>query len=83
MNALPPTKTSQITRAMIDGDWRLAIRRAARLPQLDRHREAILDAHNAFVRPEWARSLGKDPDKQIAAGIAALKERFPEGAVSE
>ncbi len=77
MNALPPTKTSLITAAMRAGDWPGAIRIAARLPQLGQHRTAILDAHNAYVRPTWAKSLGKDPEALKTVGIEALKDRFP------
>ena len=61
---------------MASRDWRRAISTAARLPRLGQHRNAILDAHNAFVRPDWARSLGKGPEALITAGIKALRERF-------
>ncbi len=61
---------------MAAGNWRRAIALAARLPRLDKHRDAILNAHNAYVRPEWARQLKQNPDQQKAVGIAALKERF-------
>jgi hypothetical protein len=58
------------------GEWRKAIACAARLPVLGKHREAILDAHGAYVRPKWALQIGKDPDALIAAGIIALKDKF-------
>ena len=71
------TKSAAIRRHMAADQWRQAVALAARLPRLDKHRTAILDAHNAFVRPEWAKSLGKCPNQLIAAGTMALKERFP------
>ena len=74
---LPPTKSAAIRAAMAAGDWPRALSLAARLPRLDRHRNAILDAHGAYVRPDWYRQIGKDADALKLAGVAALKERFP------
>jgi hypothetical protein len=71
------TKSEKIRAEMAAGNWRKAIALAARLPRLDIHRNAILDAHGAYVRPEWAKQLGKDGDALKAAGVAALLERFP------
>lgn len=70
------TKTAQIQALMRAGNWRKAIAKAARLGRLDVHRSAILDAHNAYVRPEWLLQLKRNPDDAKAKGIAALKERF-------
>lgn len=70
------TKTAAIKREINAGNWRRAIALAARLPRLGVHRDAILNAHNAYVRPEWARQLKQNPEQHKAAGIAALKERF-------
>jgi hypothetical protein len=70
------TKSSIIREHMAAGDWRKAIACAARLPVLGRHRAAILDAHGAYVRPTWARQVGKDPAALIEAGIIAMKDKF-------
>lgn len=70
------TKSSIIRGHMASGDWRKAIAAAARLPVLGKHREAILDAHGAYVRPEWARQIGKDPEALIEGGKSALREKF-------
>ena len=70
------TKTAIIRRHMADGDWRKAIAQAAKLPRMGKHRNAILDAHGAFVRPKWVKQIGKDVPTLIAAGIAALTEKF-------
>jgi hypothetical protein len=74
---MPPTKTSIIRGHMEAGDWRKAISVAARLPRLDVHRVAILSAQGAYTNPGFYRQIGKDPETLIAAGKAALLERFP------
>lgn len=61
---------------MAAGDWQSAIRIAARLPRLDVHRAAILDAHMAYTNPRFALQIGKDICALIAAGRAALIARF-------
>src|ERR1700730_2130506 len=72
----PRTKTSIIQGHMAAGDWRNAIRVAARLPQLDKHRCAILDAQGAYEHPSFYAQIGKDAGTLIEAGAAALLERF-------
>jgi hypothetical protein len=72
----PRTKTSIIEGHMAAGDWRNAIRVAARLPRLDRHRAAILDAQGAYENPGFYAQIGKDAETLIEAGAAALRERF-------
>ena len=72
----PETKSSIIRAHMAAGEWRKAIAAAARLPVLGKHREAILDAHGAYVRPKWAEQIGKVPAELIAIGIAALQDKF-------
>ena len=72
----PRTKTSIIQGHMAVGDWRNAIRVAARLPRLDKHRAAILDAQGAYENPGFYAQIGKDAATLIEAGAAALRERF-------
>jgi hypothetical protein len=72
----PRTKTSIIQGHMAAGDWRNAIRAAARLPRLDKHRCAILDAQGAYENPGFYAQIGKDAAILIEAGNAALRERF-------
>lgn len=76
MATLPATKSSIIRGHMATGDWQAAIRVAARLPRLDVHRAAILDAHMAYTNPRFVRQIGKDTDALIDAGRVALLERF-------
>lgn len=61
---------------MAGQEWRRAISLAARLPRLDCHRQAILDAHGAYNTPGFYEQIGKDPVDLIKAGKAALQERF-------
>src|ERR1700730_11520514 len=72
----PRTKTSIIRGHMAAGDWRNPIRVAARLPRLDKHRAAILDAQGAYENPRFYTQLGKDAGTLIETGAAALRERF-------
>ena len=72
----PPTKSSAIRAAMAADDWRRAISLAARLPRLDKHREAILDAQGAYTNARFYVQIGKDPQALIEAGRVALIERF-------
>ncbi len=70
------TKTSGILALMAAGDMRGAILAAARLPELGAYRDAILGAKEAIMNPGFQRQLKRDPDALLAAGFAALKEKF-------
>lgn len=73
----PDTKLSQLRVLMEAGEWEKAISFAARFPRLGEHRNAILDAKDAIAHPSFMAQLGKDPAAVRAAGIAALRERWP------
>lgn len=75
-DAQPPTKLQQLKDLMARGAWREALALAARFPDLGKHRNQIIDAHEAYARPDWYRQIKRDPDKVIAEGIEALKERY-------
>ena len=69
--------SSQEVRALIEaGRFREAIGRAAKFQDLGDHRGRILSAREAYERPDFQRQIGKNPDELIAAGIAALRERY-------
>ena len=70
------TKLSQLKAAYAAGDYRTALRIAARFPRLDGDKEAIMRAWNCVQSPDFYRELGTDVDATIAAGIAALKTRY-------
>lgn len=67
------TKLSILQGHMKAGEWKKAIALAAKFPRLGVYRVAILDAHTAVVNPSFTRQLRRDPDADIAAGIAALR----------
>lgn len=72
----PPCKIDAVRAAMNAGDWREAIRLAAKFPRLGEQAAAIMRAQEACARPDFQRQLGKCPAQLIAAGRAALIERF-------
>jgi hypothetical protein len=72
----PPTKLSQLKAAMQAEDWQLALRIAARFPELGEHAAAIRRGHEAYTNPRFYLQLGKDLEKLKAAGRRALIERY-------
>ena len=72
----PPKKIDVLRRAMNAGAWQSAMSIAAKFPRLGDEQTAILRAHEAFVRPDFQRQLGRDPEALKAAGIAALKGKY-------
>lgn len=71
------TKLSQLQALMRAEKWADAIRFAAKFGDLGEARNAILSAKEAVVRPEFMRQLRKDPEALIAAGVEALRQRYP------
>ena len=74
------TKLAQIQERMRAGDWQRAVAMAAKLPQLGKQRNAILDAHMAYTNPRFAVQLRRDIDVLKNTGHTALIERFGMGA---
>lgn len=72
----PPQKIEQLRAFMVAGDWRAAIKLAASFPQLGEEKAAILRGWESFVRPEFQRAIGKDPDALISEARAALVRRY-------
>jgi hypothetical protein len=73
------TKLAKLHAAMAANDWRRALSIAAKFPELGAHEHAIRKGHEAMQRPGFQKQLGRDPDEQVAAGIAALKARYGDG----
>lgn len=73
---LPPTKLSLVRAAYEAGDFAGALRIAAKFPELGESRDAVQRGHQAFVRPDFVREIGRDVAADRAAGIAALAERY-------
>ena len=70
-------KIDVLRAAMVAGDWRCALKVAARFPRLGEHKVAIERGWAAIVNPGMYRQMGRDPDTMVADGIAALKARYP------
>lgn len=72
----PRTKLSFVTDAMKAGDWPLALRLAARFPDLGEHRAAITRAHGCITNPRFFSQVC-DCALAIEAGKQALIDRYP------
>jgi hypothetical protein len=61
-------------KAALDaGDTTSALRVAAKLPEQD---GAIVRAWNCLRNPDFYREMGYDLDATVAAGVAALREKY-------
>lgn len=73
-------KITHLRDAMRRGDWRAANAIAAKFGRLGAYRDRILDAREAYCRPQFQVALGRDPQRLIDDGIAALKEAYGDSA---
>lgn len=76
MRTEPAKKIDRLRELMRTQQWAEAFALAARFPRLGAERGAILDAHEAFVRPDFLRQLRKDPSALIERGIAAMRCKY-------
>jgi hypothetical protein len=74
--ASEPYQSDRALELVAAEHWVPALKLAAKSKVLGKHRDAIQKAWSAIQRPDVYRELGQDPDALIAAGIAALKERY-------
>jgi hypothetical protein len=77
VNAPPATKTQRLIGFMQAENWPAALSLANSFRRLGTHRNTIRLAHECRVYPRFYRSLGRDPEATVAAGIAALKQLYP------
>lgn len=70
------TKLSQVEQFMADGNHRAALKLAASFPRLGDQKVDIQRAWQAIQTPDFYREIGKDPETLIAAGVAAIRERY-------
>lgn len=70
------TSPPLILAALAAGNGCEALRLAAKFPHLGEHKVAITRGWQACSRPDFYRQLGYDPEALIAAGVAAVKERY-------
>ncbi len=73
----PLTKTRQLRDLIAAGDWPRALSLAKTFRHLGPYRDTIRLAHECRVFPRFYQALGRDPDAQVAAGIAALQALYP------
>ncbi len=65
-----------LKKAWASGDRVGALKIAAKFKTLGPDHDAITMAWQAHRTPDFYRSVGKDPDVIIAAGLAALDKRY-------
>jgi len=70
------TKLSILQNLMAAGRLVEALKLAAKFPQLGPQKAAITRGADALNHPRFYEQLGKNPADLVAAGIAALKERY-------
>jgi hypothetical protein len=70
------TKLAILLDHMRAGDWSAALALAAKFPRLGEHKAAIVGGHEALHHGDFYRQLGKDPNRMVDDGIAALRARY-------
>ena len=70
------TKLAKLVAAMNSGDLPGALRIASKFARLGDERAAITRARDAYLRPDFYRQIGKDPEILVREGEAALKRRY-------
>lgn len=78
--AKPGEKVAKIRALVANENWCSAFALAASFPRLGAEADAIRGGHEAMCRPDFQRQIGRDPAAQVAAGVAALKRRYGDGA---
>lgn len=61
---------------MAADDWRGALSIASKFARLGKEKVAITRAHDALLRPDFYRQLGKNPCALVDEGKAALRRRY-------
>lgn len=70
------TKLSKLKNLYRQGDFRGALRIAAKFPDLGKERDDILKAHESFHSPSFYKQLGYNIEELQAKGKAALEKRY-------
>jgi hypothetical protein len=76
MMPLPETKLAKLKRMMAAGDTKGALRLAAKFGRLGERKEVIQRGWAALCFPDFYVALDESPATHVAAGIAAIKERY-------
>ena len=72
----PETQLARLKALMAAGDYRAALKLAAGWPRLGAHKAPIERGWAALTNPKFYEEIGKNPDTLVAAGIAAIRERY-------
>ena len=72
------TKTQQVTKHVLDGQWDAAFTIASKFRRLGRHKDDITRAVSARQNPSFYKQLGKDLTAIEEKGKAALVLMFVE-----
>lgn len=72
----PETKLARLQSLMAAGDFKAALKLAASFPRLGDHDDAIRRGWAAASQSANYRQMGYDVDALIAAGVAAIRERW-------
>lgn len=70
------TKISVLKERVRENNWEKAILIAAKFPVLGEHKKAITGAREAYLRPDFQKQLGRDPETMKQEGIKALISRY-------
>lgn len=70
------TKLSRLVAMMKAGEWDLAIKFAAKFPDLGAEKANITRAKDAILNPQFYEQIGKNVLELISEGRAALLRRY-------
>jgi len=70
------TKLEQVKQAYANGNYKDALRIAAKFPQLGDERKAITLANECFSNPRFYQQVGVNIDQAIADGVKCLGAKY-------
>jgi len=70
------TKLKQVEQAYANGNYKDALRIAAKFPQLGDERKAITLASECFTNPRFYQQVGVNIDQAINDGVKALAGKY-------
>ena len=70
------TKLEQVQQAYKNGNYKDALRIAAKFPQLGNERKAITLANECFSNPRFYKQVGVNIDQAIADGVKTLGAKY-------
>ena len=70
------TKLEQVKQAYATGNYKDALKIAAKFPQLGNERKAITLANECFSNPRFYKQVGVNIDQAIADGVKTLGAKY-------